>query len=206
MRTRPPDDTPQRVRRPHGESRDRGGELPDRKAPTGGEYLDRRQLTRGGVPDRCQNGREIAVTSGRPRAARTTTDLGTRRLTRCPGPHDLTTQESAPSLFKSLPRGGTRGEARRHRRRSTSGIGSESIGIGSESRLATAARRDSRSGAVCSPGEALARPCLLCPHDGAACAGTGHRAVRGGACLPSQWARNWDDAGIGRNQQELMPG
>jgi hypothetical protein len=68
---------------PHGESRDRGGELPDRKAPTGGEYLDRRQLTRGGVPDRCQNGREIAVTSGRPRAARTTTDVGTRRLTCC---------------------------------------------------------------------------------------------------------------------------
>ncbi len=45
-RTRPPGDTPHGVRRPHGEFRDRGGELRDRQTPTAGEFLDRRQLDR----------------------------------------------------------------------------------------------------------------------------------------------------------------
>jgi hypothetical protein len=41
-------------------------------------------LLTGDVPRLCQNGRETAVISGPPRAPRTTTDLGTRRLTPCP--------------------------------------------------------------------------------------------------------------------------
>jgi len=35
------------------------------------------------VPHLCQNGRETAVASGHSRAPRTTSDLGTRRLTHC---------------------------------------------------------------------------------------------------------------------------
>jgi len=35
------------------------------------------------VPRSCQNGRETAATGGHPRAPRTASDLGTRRLTRC---------------------------------------------------------------------------------------------------------------------------
>jgi hypothetical protein len=35
------------------------------------------------VPRPCQNGRKTAVISGHPRASRTASDLGKRRLTRC---------------------------------------------------------------------------------------------------------------------------
>jgi hypothetical protein len=47
-----------------------GGFLSDRPAPAS-------------VPRSCQNGRKTAVISGRPRASRMTSDLGTRRLTPC---------------------------------------------------------------------------------------------------------------------------
>lgn len=96
--------------------------------------------------------------------------------------------------LKSLSKGATRGKPRRRRTRSMSRIGS---GSG----FSMAVPRDGRTGGVGKPERSFARPFRLCPHEGAAYAGTGHRVARRAPCPPWPRAGGCDDAGTGRNRR-----